>query len=128
VKILATVLRKRLGEYEGVELDIRVTVSKALEDSRNDVSCASKIFDYMQIKERRRLVTYPCSPSSWTLSHKFRMSSQFSLVRVSSVAFAARWGQMSGELGEKSMFNINRRTNDVVVRICLCTFEHLAYK
>lgn len=32
--------------------------------------------------------TYPASPSSCTLSHKFKMSSQFSLVRFSSVVFA----------------------------------------
>jgi hypothetical protein len=54
VKFFATVLRKRLREYKGVELNIRVTMRKALEYSCSDVSCASNIFDYMQIKERRR--------------------------------------------------------------------------
>jgi hypothetical protein len=54
MKLLATVLRKRLREYEGIKLNIRVSVSKTLEDSCGDISCASKIFDYMQIKERRR--------------------------------------------------------------------------
>lgn len=37
-----TVLRKRLCEYEGVELNIGIAVSKALEDGRYDVSCAGK--------------------------------------------------------------------------------------
>jgi hypothetical protein len=31
-------------------------------------------------------VNHPSEPSSWTLSHKLRFISQFSLVRVSSVA------------------------------------------
>jgi hypothetical protein len=34
-----------------------------------------------------RVNRYPVSPSSWTLSHKLRISSQFSPVRFSSVVF-----------------------------------------
>jgi len=47
--------------------------------------------------------THPCSPSSSTLSHKFRMVSQFSLVRVSSVAFTFIVGEHKVERRDTSL-------------------------
>jgi hypothetical protein len=42
VELFAAVLRERFDERERVQLYIRIPVSEALQDSRDDVSCTGK--------------------------------------------------------------------------------------
>jgi hypothetical protein len=79
----ATVLGKSFCECERVKLDVCVPVDQALKECSNDVS-SPKWGENGPLSAFRG--AYPCSPSSWTLSQRLRMISQFSDVWFSSVA------------------------------------------
>lgn len=108
------VLGERLGEGEGVELDVGAAVCEALEHRGRDVACAAWGQDMVSRKE---VMAHPSGPSSRTLSQRLRMSSQFSDVRFSSVVFTARC-QYSREMKGYG------RTDDVVIRVGGCAAEH----
>ena len=65
-------------------------------------------------------IRYPISPSSWTLSHRLRISSQFSPVRFSSVVFARAKRKKVLPLA----LWIPNLTDNLVVRVRCASSEH----
>lgn len=83
----STVLGKRFRQSEGVQLNVRIPMSEPFEYRCHDVTGTKKHW-VRYVRKESWGVRYPISPSSWTLSHKLRISSQFSPVRFSSVVLA----------------------------------------
>ena len=98
----ANVDAEGLCESQGEELNIRCSMRKPFENGVNGSMC-SAIWLGFSGRTCGRLITYPPCPSSWTLSHRFNISSQFSLVKFSSVALSenavVNMGSIFGSLG-----------------------------
>lgn len=62
---------------------------KPFQNRRDHITSAAEQRSDEYRTQGKEYKIYPCSPSSWTLSHRFSMSSQFSLVKFSSVVFTA---------------------------------------
>lgn len=72
-------------------------------------------------------LTYPCSPSSWTRSHKFKISSQFSLVRFSSVVLTVDADLSIVSVPHPQLASSRPksvRTDNLVIWIRLASSEH----
>ena len=69
-------------------------------------------------------IRYPISPSSVTLSHRLRISSQFSPVRFSSVVFAKPKGEQVVPLALRAP----ALTDILVVRVRCTGGEHCGYR
>jgi hypothetical protein len=86
VHMNTTVLGQRVPQGERIELHVCVPMCEPLQERGDNIPRAGPRLVYRACGAW--CGTHPCSPSSFTLSQRLRMNSQFSLVRFSSVVLA----------------------------------------